>query len=80
MASIGIRDLRNNTSAVVDRVQVEGEIIITSHGKPVAVLRPYQEAWKLEAMRLLHSSTEPIDSGLADLLAADDLASMDDLA
>lgn len=79
MTSIGIRDLRNNTSEVVQRVQLEGEIIITSHGKPVAVLRPFQEAWKVEALRLLHSSTQPVDSGLAKMLAADDLASMDDL-
>jgi prevent-host-death family protein len=80
MTSIGIRDLRNNTSEVVERVQLEGEIIITSHGKPVAVLRPFQEAWKAEALRLLHSSNEPVDSGLTELLAADDLASMDDVS
>ena len=79
MASGGIRDLRNNTSELVERVQVEGEIIIKSHGKPVAVLRPFQEAWKVEALRLLHSRTEPVDGGLAELLADDDMASMDDL-
>lgn len=79
MASIGIRDLRNNTSEVVARVQLEGEIIITSHGKPVAVLRPFQEAWKAEALRLLHSGNQPVDSGLTEMLAADDLASMGDL-
>lgn len=79
MPTVGIRDLRNHTSEVVERVQLEGEIIITSHGKPVAVLRPFQEAWKVEALRLLHASTQPVDSGLAEMLAADDLASMDDL-
>jgi prevent-host-death family protein len=77
--SVGIRELRNRTSEIVDLARLEGEIIITSHGRPVAVIRPFQEAWKAEALRLLHSEHPSIDTGLADMLAEDDLISMDDV-
>lgn len=40
---------------------------------------PHPEVWKTEALRLLHATTEPFDTGFAEMLAADDLASMDDL-
>jgi antitoxin (DNA-binding transcriptional repressor) of toxin-antitoxin stability system len=55
-------------------------VVITNHGKPVAVLRPCQAAWKAEASRLLHLEGTPTDSGLAAMLALDDAASTDDLA
>jgi prevent-host-death family protein len=78
--TVGVRDLRNRTADVLKMAISEGEVVITSNGKPVAVLRPYQAAWKAEASRLLHLEGAPTDSGLAAMLALDDDASMDDLA
>lgn len=42
---IGVRELKNQTSEVVRAVREEAaEYVITFHGQPVAVLRPYEEA------------------------------------
>ena len=39
--SIGVRELKNQTSRVLRAVREEmAEYVITLHGKPVAVLRP----------------------------------------
>lgn len=39
---IGIRELKNQTSKIVRRVREEAaEYVITHHGQPVAVLRPF---------------------------------------
>jgi prevent-host-death family protein len=42
--SIGVRELKNQTSRVLRAVREEmAEYIVTLHGKPVAVLRPLTE-------------------------------------
>lgn len=40
MASIGIRDLKNNLSGFIRRVAAGEHITVTDHGRPVAELRP----------------------------------------
>lgn len=37
-SEVGVRDLKNNLSRYLDRVQLGEEIIVTEHGKPVARL------------------------------------------
>lgn len=76
--SIGVRELRNRTSEALELARTEGEVVITSHGRPVAILRPYTEDWRRDLRDLLHSS-DPHDTGFADELAEDDAASMTDL-
>lgn len=47
--TIGIRDLKNNTSRIVQAVREEAvEYVVTMRGEPVAVLRP----WKAEDVAL----------------------------
>jgi len=42
---IGVRELKNQLTRVVNTVrQDQKEFIVTVHGEPVAVLRPYTEA------------------------------------
>ncbi|MGH9066252.1 MAG: type II toxin-antitoxin system Phd/YefM family antitoxin [Acidimicrobiales bacterium] len=44
MATVGIRELANNTSAVVDEVARSGRpALVTRHGKPVAAVVPVDE-------------------------------------
>ena len=38
---VGIRDLRNHTSRVVDAVQAGERVILTVHGEPVADIVPH---------------------------------------
>lgn len=40
---IGIRELRTNLSAIVERVKAGEEIVVTEYGKPVARLGPVDE-------------------------------------
>jgi len=40
MKYLSIRDLRGNTAAVRKSLAAEGEIVVTSSGKPIAVLAP----------------------------------------
>ncbi len=41
---VGVRDLKNNLSRYLDRVQQGEEFIVTEHGKPVARLSAVDEA------------------------------------
>jgi len=40
MERVGVRDLRNNTRQVLDRVAAGESIVITVDGRPAAELRP----------------------------------------
>jgi prevent-host-death family protein len=54
MRFIGIRDLRNKLSQIRDELDREKEIIITSNGKPIAILSAVSEdnlEEQLEAFR-----------------------------
>jgi prevent-host-death family protein len=45
MESVGVRELRQNASVLLDRLQATGESIeITNHGRPVAHLVPVTSA------------------------------------
>lgn len=47
MDQIGVRELRQNASKYLERVERGESIEVTVHGKPVAVLRPVEEdPWK----------------------------------
>jgi prevent-host-death family protein len=49
---IGIRGLKNQASRIVDEVRERGdEYVVTKHGKPVAVIRPWREEDDHEARR-----------------------------
>jgi len=44
MRTASIRDLRTRFPAVRRLLEQEGEVVVTDHGKPVVVLRPYDES------------------------------------
>ena len=87
MTQIGIRELNQRTSQVLDRVQAGEEIEITDRGVPIAELRPVRGARAglarlVAAGRLSPATVDPaiLDSltaapadgvNVADLLAAD---------
>ncbi len=44
MPIIGIRDFKNRACEIVRRVREEGELyIVTSHGRPAAIMFPVQD-------------------------------------
>ena len=43
MRFIGIRDLRNKASQILDELRREKEMIITSNGKPIAIMAATSE-------------------------------------
>jgi len=50
---IGVRELKNQASQIVRRVREEqAEYIVTVHGKPVAMLRPFTETDKSKLRRI----------------------------
>lgn len=66
---VASRDLRNNTSALLQRVEAGEEIVITLRGKPVARLAPLEPSgprWmpRAELAELLRTSQA--DPGLRD--------------
>lgn len=44
MAEIGIKELKANASAVIDRVGDGAAYVVTKRGRPAAVLLPVEEA------------------------------------
>ena len=60
--TVGVRELKNQTSRVLRAVREEmAEYVVTLHGEPVAVLRPVT---KEEAQRLRQAE---VDETLADM-------------
>lgn len=47
---VGVRDLRENLAAWLDRVQVGDEVIVTERGRPVARLGPVEHRSRLEEL------------------------------
>jgi prevent-host-death family protein len=73
MTSIPVRELRNNTAAVIKRVTDGNDVTITVNGRPVAELVPVQSTVKssiskAELVRVLR--VQQADAALAHDLAA----------
>jgi prevent-host-death family protein len=72
MTSVPVRELRNDTAAVVRRVQNGEDVTITSNGHPVAELIPpraRREGW-IGPVDLVFALGSAADSGLRDDLDA----------
>lgn len=62
--TIGVRELKNNLTKIVNIVRNEQkEYVVTVHGQPVAVLRPYTEEDAVQ------SSDEAFEQEMAETLA-----------
>jgi len=72
MATVGVRELRQQASALLRRVEKGETIEITDRGRPVAMLGPLPTGSPLERLR----AAGEIDSATGDL---DDLATPLDL-
>lgn len=71
MSEVASRELRNNTRALLERVEAGESVTITVDGRPVAVLRPLgrRPAWlaRDEFVRLLRQADAALAGELADL-------------
>jgi prevent-host-death family protein len=78
---VGVRDLRNRTSQVIDAVRAGERVTLTVHGEPVADIVPHRRRARwLSGERLVNELTDrSADARLAAEL--DDLAgqTLDDL-
>lgn len=67
---VAIRELRNDTRAVIDAVERGEDVVLTRRGRPVARILPVEtdeadlEAWLDEV------TADPVDSGLMAEVAA----------
>ncbi|HZI45274.1 MAG TPA: type II toxin-antitoxin system prevent-host-death family antitoxin [Ilumatobacter sp.] len=70
MTSVASRELRNNTRAVLDRVDAGETIVITVDGREVAELRPIERRarWMSRAEFVRRFAGRQADPGLADEL------------
>jgi prevent-host-death family protein len=78
---IGVRDLRNRTSQVIDAVQAGERVVLTVHGEPIADIVPHAHRTRWlpgEHLReqLLESSADPGLSRELDELAGQTLAEL----
>ena len=74
MDQIGVRELRQNASRYLARVESGETFTVTDRGRPVALLTPFpSDPWKrlLESGRILHPTSEgditdtpPLDYGI----------------
>ena len=53
MRFVSVRELRGKSAAVWKNLQQDGEIIITSNGKPIAILSPTSEDRVEESVRAI---------------------------
>lgn len=82
MVDVAARDLRNNTAAVLRRVQDGEDVTITVHGQPVAKVVPiaHEQRWLTAREFIGHLSEFQADSKLREELAALIDETTDDLA
>lgn len=66
MAQVGIRELKQNASAVIDRVRRGESLEVTERGQPVAMIVPIPRAGAL-ARLLAEGRARSSDGSLADL-------------
>jgi prevent-host-death family protein len=50
METIGVRELKNNLSRVLKRIQAGARIAVTDRGKPIAILHPVEASPDLDAV------------------------------
>jgi prevent-host-death family protein len=55
VVTVGVRELRNNLRAYLDRVRAGEEVVVTERGKPVARITP--AAWEQTLERLIAEGT-----------------------
>jgi prevent-host-death family protein len=56
MERVGVRELRQNASVLLDRVTASGESIeITNHGRPVALLVPIGQRKQSNRQEMIHN-------------------------
>jgi prevent-host-death family protein len=78
---VGVRDLRNRTSEVVDAVKAGEQVTLTVHGEPVADIVPYRRRVRwlsgeyLRTQLAEHAADAPLSDELDDLVGQ----SLDDL-
>ena len=73
---VAIRELRNNTKAVIEKAAAEGEVLITNNGVVVGILRAPDDHWETLVHDLIRDAPAPFDTGMADFLAADNEQSL----
>jgi prevent-host-death family protein len=66
MTQVGIRQLKQNASAVIDRVRHGESVEVTERGKPIALIVPLPRAGAL-ARLLAEGRAKPAEGSLADL-------------
>lgn len=66
MTSVGVRELRQQASALLRQVQLGETIEITDRGRPVALLSPVPAASELERLRVA-GQVRSADADLDDL-------------
>ena len=67
---VGIRDLRNNTSAVLDAVEAGDEVYLTKRGRRVAVILPLGRDRRIDRLLAAAAQRSTGDSGAHDELMA----------
>ena len=76
MESVGVRELRQNASALLRRVAAGESIVVTDRGRPVARLSPVQAGGGLEELRaagLVREATKRMRDAPPALAPAPDL-------
>jgi len=74
METVPVRDLRNHTKDVIERVRLGGEVTLTANGKPIASIVPIREG------RRYLTRQDVVALPKADPALRADLAAMGDLA
>ncbi len=71
VTEVGVRELRNHTTSVIDAVERGETVYLTRHGRRIAAIVPAPNVPSddvADFLRLVHAR-EPYDSGLADFVS-----------
>jgi prevent-host-death family protein len=74
MSAVPIRELRNHTAQVVDRVRDGEEVVLTSNGNPIATITPIRakKVWMSRSELLQIPQSDPALRGYLMSLAEQD--------
>lgn len=68
MNRVGIRELKQNASAVLDRVRRGESVEVTERGRPIAMIVPLPETGRVERL-IAEGKARPAEGSLTDLPA-----------
>lgn len=71
MRRLSVREMRDKVGRLGEILEVEGEVIVTTRGRPIARVLPVSRETRMPSHRDLRTAMDPLDHGSEEEIRAD---------